>query len=462
MNEFKKAQFESRILRDYPVEGPDLLHALWNTTAPVSVRKNPAKWDSSTHQMPAQEESTVPWEPLASYLASRPVFTLDPLLHAGAYYVQEASSMWIGEVVRQLILEIRKHSDRPLKVLDLCAAPGGKSTHLASVLGSDDLLICNEVHRARARILQENVMKWGNANVAVTSSETQNIASLGSWFDLMVVDAPCSGEGLFRRDPAALQEWSDIAVDSCELRQWEILRDIWPALKPGGYLIYSTCTFNRIENDSGMTYLLATGEAESITIDTGDPSNGIIVDREHPAAGVIHRCFPGRVHGEGFTFSILRKKSDAPTHYATTRPRARFLHTNEENSPWAEALRAGENFDFFTDLKSIYAVPTRFSKEFRQLDAAGYTLSIGVELGDDRRPGHALALSHHLKRGFFPEIELALDQALNYLRKESLRVDAPVKGWVLLTWQGLPLGFGKAVKGRINNQYPTEWRIRNL
>ena len=536
MTENLHFSFESQLYRDHPPHAGALLETIRESQPPVSVRTNPFKWDEHRHTLPAESEARVPWEPQAWYLKTRPVFTLDPLLHAGAYYVQEASSMWIGEAMRQLLPAIRANaqSDQPLRMLDLCAAPGGKSTHLASVIPPTDLLVSNEVHRARARILLENITKWGNNNVVVTSGEAVAFAALGSWFDAIVVDAPCSGEGLFRRDPAARNEWSPEAVQLCAVRQRQILQDIWPALKPGGYLIYSTCTFNRKENDEQLMQLLASGEATLVSIDTGNLGNGIIrelparapggnpengIEKDHlanpseginpvdsgnsetpeknavsdgnghphtsntnpqyanpnetdgiygfggtinPQGGVVYRCFPGMVKGEGFTFAIVQKKSDAARQHPSSSRKGRLQPSPAAKSPWIKALKTSADVSFFTDESTLFAIDSRFTSLVRQLDSSVFVLSAGTALGDEFKPAHGLAMSHQLERSYFPEIELPVDQALNYLRRESIRVDARYKGWVLLTWLGLPLGFGKAVQGRINNHYPQEWRIRHL
>jgi 16S rRNA (cytosine1407-C5)-methyltransferase len=533
--------FESELQREHPLHANKLLEVILESQAPVSVRINPFKWDEARHALPSETGSQVPWEPDARYLKSRPVFTLDPLMHAGGYYVQEASSMWIGEVMRGLMPALRSNvsAGKPLRVLDLCAAPGGKSTHLASVLSGEDFLVSNETHRSRARILHENITKWGNSNVAVTSGEAGAFASLGSWFDVVVVDAPCSGEGLFRRDPSARKEWSPEAVQQCSVRQNQILRDIWPALKPGGYLIYSTCTFNRTENDHQLLQILSTGEALPVAIETGNPQHGVITEQlnryfgdsqkkydnnsgsvmeapsdihpdiksqttiqhwveldnktnvpdadapissaadftntdapapNHNAADFanpakiapIYRCFPGLVQGEGFTFGVVQKTHTTSRLHASSTRKGRLQAVKSNQIPWLKALNPESDYMYQSDGSTQFAVESRFASLVRELDTAVYVLSAGVELGDDKKPAHALALSQQLKRGHFPEIELNREQALDYLRRETLRLEAGHKGWVILTWKGLPLGFGKAVQGRINNQYPPEWRIRNL
>ncbi|MEO6758980.1 MAG: RsmB/NOP family class I SAM-dependent RNA methyltransferase, partial [Saprospiraceae bacterium] len=230
-----------------------LLGAAWpnfaaalGTPAPVSIRLNPAK---HLPEPLLPTEAAVPWHPQGRYLAERPVFTLDPGFHAGGYYVQEASSMFLYEALRQTVDFSKK-----LNVLDLCAAPGGKSTLLADLVGPDSLLVANELIRSRVNSLRENLEKWGAPNVAVTSGEAGDFAGLEGFFDLIVADAPCSGEGLFRKDPAAMGEWSPAAVELCSLRQQRILSEVLPALAPGGILVYSTCTYNTAENEAQVEW----------------------------------------------------------------------------------------------------------------------------------------------------------------------------------------------------------------
>ena len=222
---------------------------------PVSIRLNPRKPREQDFQGP------VPWSLYGRYLAQRPSFTFDPAFHAGAYYVQEASSMFLEQAFLQI-----GGSTEELIVLDLCAAPGGKSTHLLSLMSSDSVLVSNEVIRSRASILSENIQKWGHHNAVVTSSDPQYFTALDSLFDIVVVDAPCSGEGLFRKDPAAIGSWSPENIALCARRQQRILEDVWPAIKSGGYLIYATCTYNQQENEENLSWLLSRGDAESVAI----------------------------------------------------------------------------------------------------------------------------------------------------------------------------------------------------
>lgn len=433
-----------------------------NAPPPVSIRvnsrKEPRNLDFDCELQP------VPWEKQGFYLSDRPIFTLDPRFHAGQYYAQEASSMMIGAVAEQIIHKIDparvdSASKNSLRVLDLCGAPGGKSTHLADKLLSHDILLTNEVIRSRSAILTENVIKWGAANTAVSCNDPDHFRSLGPWFDIIVVDAPCSGEGLFRKDPDAISAWSLDAVHHCVLRQNRILDAIWPVLKPDGYLIYSTCTYNNAENDEQIRRLMEAGEAESIAVDTSTMP-GILADN-HPESDInMYRCLPGLVHGEGLTFSILKKKTQASASYPHDAYSSKNLFARVKSPANVNALRNPDSFEFVQNKNATYAVPGTIIKDVIELDKILNLVHVGVELDDEKRPSHSLAMSQHLHRGYFPELEVDLDLALEYLRRETIRIVTHQNGTHLLTFGGSPLGFGKVTKGRINNHYPMEWRIR--
>src|SRR5688572_13773005 len=260
--------------------------------SPVSIRHNPYKPFNL-------EGEQIAWSKYGKYLRERPVFTLDPAIHAGAYYVQEASSMFLEQAITQAV-----DLTKPLRVLDLCAAPGGKSTHLLSLLNQESLLISNEVIRSRASILSENIQKWGHQNVIITNNDPEDFSKLEGFFDVIVVDAPCSGEGLFRKDPDAMQEWSLANVDLCCKRQRRILADIWPALKTKGVLVYSTCTFNEQENEENLQWLQKQNDVEGVSL-TIDKDWGIETVQVGKLKG--YRCYPHKVKGEGFFLSAIRK-----------------------------------------------------------------------------------------------------------------------------------------------------------
>ena len=222
----------------------------FDSPASVAVRKNPFK-DGT-----CPEGREVPWCRHGRILPERPQFTLDPHFHAGAYYVQDSSSMFVGHAFRELLGSMDVPVGRPVRVLDLCAAPGGKTTDIAASLreafGDGFLLVSNEVMKARAGVLADNVALWGDPNVVVTSDDPSAFAALPGFFDIIVADVPCSGEGMFRKDEEAQRQWSEDNVALCAARQKRIVADVWPALKQDGLFVYSTCTFNVYENDGNV------------------------------------------------------------------------------------------------------------------------------------------------------------------------------------------------------------------
>jgi len=430
---------------------------------PVSVRANPFKLPDglpaylagkANSQQPTAN-SPVPWCPGAQYLPERPVFTLDPLFHAGAYYVQEASSMFLHEALRQTV-----DFSRPLRVLDLCAAPGGKSTLLASMMGPDSLLVANEFVRSRTAVLRENLEKWGVPNIAVTSAGAEDFAPLDDWFDVVVVDAPCSGEGLFRKDPEAVREWSSAQVIVCAARQRDILAEAAAVLKPGGVLAYSTCTFNRTENEENTAWLVSAFDLESLRLSV--PAEWGILETDGG-----YRFFPHRLRGEGFFMALFRKPEapirheNAPAAFRSLQPLAKNLVA--ELRTW---LREDIEMRFFqTPTGEVLALPAALEEQLRVLDGVlknkWFGTRVGQFKGRDFVPEHALALSNAVSPGL-PGADLSREQALLFLKKENFELPAgtPAKGWAPARYQGLNLGWMKVLPNRWNNYLPQERRIR--
>jgi len=419
--------------------------------APVSVRVNPRK-----PGFPTQGLDPVPWCPEGFYLPQRPVFTLDPLFQAGAYYVQEASSMLLAEALRQTV-----PLDKPLKVLDLCAAPGGKSTLLASLISGQSLLLSNEVIRSRVPVLRENLEKWGYPNVAVSNHDPEDFAPLAGFFDVVVADAPCSGEGLFRKDPEAAEEWSEANVQLCAARQQRILTAAAPLLRPGGWLLYSTCTYNQAENEENAAFLTSQGFAAlPLTL---PPGWGIVEKPFGTAVG--YQCYPHRVRGEGFFLSVFRKEK-GPTYSAPTPRQYKTLKPLPPKRGAGIRDFLGTPGDFTLMIKpngDVMAVPLALEEPLRHLDATlrnkGFGLEMGLFKGNDFVPSHALALSTAIATNL-NAIDLDREDALRYFKKENLVLDEPAKGWLLARYQGLNLGWLKGVGNRVNNYLPKDWRIR--
>ncbi|WP_416866988.1 MAG: methyltransferase RsmF C-terminal domain-like protein [Imperialibacter sp.] len=442
------ASFSNRLQAQMGAEASLLLEAL-ATDSPTSIRINTAKF-----QAPVQLEK-VPWSTNGYYLQERPSFTLDPLMHAGAYYVQEASSMFLEEVVKQSV-----DLSQPLRVLDLCAAPGGKSTLLASLLSKESLLVSNEVIKSRAEILAENMTKWGAPNVVVSNNDPRDFDRLQGFFDLIVVDAPCSGEGLFRKDPNAINEWSPDNANLCSDRQRRILMDVWPALKPGGVLIYSTCTYNPAENEQNIQWLSEQTELEPVSLSV-DASLNI---REVQAANHVvgYQFMPHLVKGEGFFVCAVRKL-DGDEWQAPRKDKFPLASTDKkeqaEVAPWLTDER-----DYFQYYENILAMPqgdnTAWGAVIRELRIVQAGVLVAEIKKKNLVPAAVLALSTIFKKDIFPTWELDLRQALQYLRKEEWPIDREKDGWHLMCYQQLPLGWTKRIATRFNNYYPLHWRIR--
>lgn len=421
--------------------------------APVSIRINKDKAPTDSKMQGVD----VLWCDNGYYLSERPSFTFDPLFHAGCYYVQEASSMFVEQAIKQ-------YAGSGIKVLDLCAAPGGKSTLLASLLDEGSLLVSNEVIRSRANILAENLMKWGNPNVVITNNDPSKIGKLDSFFDVILVDAPCSGEGMFRKDEGAIAEWSVDNVQLCEERQQRILADIWPSLKSGGLLIYSTCTYNKEENEDNVRWIRENLGAESLPIDL-DEEWGITPSYYEDVHG--YHFFPHRTKGEGFFLSVLRKDGEASDEKVRNRKKNGKDRKPKQDitSEYKNYLQDNERFTFYPKGDSWCAFPTALYEDLSLLSSNLNIISEGICLGEvkgkDLVPDQSLALSNCLNQSAFPICEVDWKTAISYLRKEALILDNQPKGYILLTYRNQPLGFVKNIGNRANNLYPQEWRIRS-
>jgi 16S rRNA C967 or C1407 C5-methylase (RsmB/RsmF family)/NOL1/NOP2/fmu family ribosome biogenesis protein len=415
---------------------------------PVTIRLNNRKKTSE----PIVTNGDVLWHADAHYLAERPVFTLDPAFHAGAYYVQEASSMFVAEAIKQTV-DITKS----LRVMDLCAAPGGKSTLLASLLNDKSLLVANEVIKSRVGVLKENLEKWGFPNYIVSNHDPEEMIDLEGFFDVVLTDAPCSGEGLFRKDPNAMNEWSENSVQLCCARQKRILQAAAMLVAPGGILCYSTCTYNEKENESNAQWLTQVADFEHIKLKV--PVEWGIVEKQYG-----YQFFPHKVKGEGFYLSVFRKTRGEKQE---TRGKIKLNRLPQKKiEVLKEWLQTPDAFEYYEKPDGqIVAIPNILSNEyaviFRALQKRSSGLEVGQFKGNDFIPSHDLALSNAIAKDL-PGVELSKEDALKFLKRENLGTDLSnqPKGWLLARYQGLNLGFMKKIGDRINNYLPKEWRIR--
>lgn len=444
-------EFEKNIKSVLNEEWETFVHAL-NSTPPVSIRLNsekPVKILSNEH---------VPWCETGFYLNKRPSFTFDPLFHAGVYYVQEASSMFMEQIFKQYLC------GTDIKVLDLCAAPGGKSTHIASLISKNSLLVVNEVIRSRAGILAENMIKWGYPNVIVTNNDPADFSSLHGFFDAVIIDAPCSGEGMFRKDDKAIQEWSPANVKLCMERQRRIIAEAWNALKPGGILIYSTCTYNKTENEDNVIWMRDTLSAQVLPVKILPEWN---IKLSYYSDLDCYHFFPHKVKGEGFFISVLRKTGDPCDIFEPPLRKGKSESRKEMNKSgdiYRNYLNNPQDFAFFNKESFYCAFPLKLYNEYNKIASKLRVVSAGVTIGEfkgtDFIPGHSLAMSVNLNCNNFSVQEIGLDEAITFLKKESLLLSELPKGYILLTYKNYPLGFVKNLGNRANNLYPGEWRIR--
>lgn len=410
--------------------------------APTSVRVN--------NKVPFHYEDRIPWHPDGYYLPQRPMFTLDPLLHAGCYYVQEASSMFLYQVLNRYVAH-------DAVVLDLCAAPGGKSTLISEWLGEEGLLVSNEVIRQRAFILSENIQKWGNGNTVVTHNFPEEIGErLEGVFDCVLVDAPCSGEGMFRKDPKTVEEWNPQNVLVCADRQRSIVRHVWNALRPGGILIYSTCTYNPCENEGVVDWIIDELGAEVLPVPY--PQDWGITETQG------YHFYPHKTRGEGFYICVLRK-NDAMICLSRIKPDKRKAVTlTDLEAGTLQWLQHPEKWVIQKEDRFLWAYSAKHKQLIDYIRRNLICITTGIGLAEIRGknpvPQHSLALAKDFRKEAFPAIELSLEQALAYLRSESLNLQNAVSGILLMTYQGIPLGFVKNVGNHCNNLYPKEWRIR--
>jgi 16S rRNA C967 or C1407 C5-methylase (RsmB/RsmF family)/NOL1/NOP2/fmu family ribosome biogenesis protein len=420
----------------------------------TSARINPSKSSIINYQLSI--DSPIPWSPHGYYLDKRPSFTLDPLFHAGTYYVQEASSMFLEEVLKQTV-----DLTKPLRVLDLCAAPGGKSTLIQSLIAPKSLLVCNEVIKSRVNILSENIIKWGADNVIVTNNDPKDFSRVEDYFDAIVIDAPCSGSGLFRKEPDAINEWCEENVNLCNQRQQRIIADAMLALKQNGVLIYSTCSYSKEEDEDILDWMMAEFALNSIRLKRDENWN-IVETISEKTNGYGYRFYPDKLKGEGFFIAAVQKKDGSNFYFPKTKKNNAEKLTKNEEAVVRKWISNNADVVFFKKNELVYAFPSNLMDDFIFLQSSLYIKKAGVLLGkiahDELIPEHELALSNIINDGI-QSINLSKEQALSYLRREEIKIETNLKGWCIVKYENQNLGWVKILQNRINNYYPSEWRI---
>ncbi len=517
-------------------DNADVAFSAFGRPASVSVRFNPEKLGERTPSVAEAAEAlfccgavVVPWSRTGFLLERRPEFTLDPWLHAGGYYVQDSSAMFVGEMFRRVVCETgesfgaagtaetaglvgggtaKAAGARVVRVLDLCAAPGGKTTDLAGSLrtmfGENFLLVANEVMKDRVNVLSENVARWGDPNVMVTCADPAAFAALEGFFDVIVADVPCSGEGMFRKDAGAVDQWSPDNVALCRSRQRRILADVWPALAEGGAMVYSTCTFNRMENDDNVLWM-----CENLGGEVLRPGNPWSFGREELRSGMEDdadaawsatewrllktQCgvslVPGFVPGEGQYCAAVRKTGGSAAEPwaercaagpASERTSVRTAETGggrrskrggESAGSRKSAADTGRFKEYFSvevevrrNGETVIAMPQNIVPEVDTVGTVARTVrtgcTVGTMKGADLVPSTDLALCTALKEGAFETAEVPLETALKFLHRDAIVLPDAPKGYIILKYNGLPMGFVKNLGNRCNNLYPQGRRIR--
>lgn len=417
----------------------------------VSIRLNPKKQFSHSYSY------QIPWSKFGYYLNERPQFVFDPLFHAGAYYVQEASSMIIEQFFNQYI----QTDHEPLCVLDLCASPGGKSTHILSLLNENDLLVSNEVIESRIPPLKENIIKWGTSNAVITCNDAKDFQCLPEFFDIVFLDAPCSGEGLFRKNKNAISEWNEDMAAMCSARQKRIFNDILPALKVGGFIIYSTCTFNPNENELNVKKWITDFGLKSVQLNCKNEWN-LNLSSENEIFTI--QMWPHKSNGEGFFISVMQKCRSNELVVANKKilNHKRIDLITKPDSSFPQLTSTYLKFYAFNN--SIYFLNENLYQSFIEILSQMNVRYFGTEAGSLKHKNfvcsHNLAMSNHYNSINSFKIELDKIEAIKFLKKENINTPTTTIGWNLLTYKNLNLGWIKNLGNRFNNYYPKEFRIR--
>ena len=439
-------------MREQLGEDAECLFEALDTEPAVSIRLNPAK--------PANtfDGEQVGWCQWGRYLEERPQFTLDPMLHGGAYYVQEASSQFVAHLLSKLDLTGRR-------VLDMCAAPGGKTTIYSTLVGREGLVVANDINHGRAMALADNVQRWGMGNVVVTCNEPSHIGAFKHWFDVVAVDAPCSGEGMFRKMEEARTEWTTSSPEQCAMRQREILAEAWKVLRPGGTLLYSTCTFNSTEDEGIVAWLAQEYDEELEASERVETMEEWGIVRSDIGPWQCFHFYPHKSRGEGF-FAAIARKRDGAVHRSMPKARRKLfslpakadLHELEQ---WVDGRHT---FRVIGD--DVYAYNTHVVDEVIALSEYLSVVYSGVSMGrifkNRLKPEHALALYVGLNRDAVPVVDVSLSDAQEFLRRHDIAAGQFEEGINVVAYMGVLIGFVKRIGVRCNNMYPKDLRIVKL
>ena len=476
-------------LHTVPGVNADALAEALQTPPAVGIRVNRRKFSLLGISEIYPDSTGVEWCQSGVNLDRRPVFTLNPLLHAGAFYVQDASSMIYEQVMTTLRGKIARQS---INILDFCAAPGGKTTAMINALNDTDIVVANEYVAARGKVLRENLQKWGFSNLITTGDSSDRYAVLPPVFDIIAVDAPCSGEGMMRKEEVARTQWSEKLVDDCASLQRDILSDLAVALRPGGYLIYSTCTFNLHENEENARYIRDTLGFTQIPINslnlTGLDKIGRSLFPDIEALRFMPHLTP---NGEGLFITVFQKPgienpetSSAAVALAIDKKVDKKGKKKGKNSAkgngngsaetlsgdnlrWLKGVvKSGKEVDFEVTPAGVFAIPSSVIPMRTLLEQKGiHVTSSGVPAGELKGknliPDSRLVLSDLYDTASLPEVEVDEDMALSYLRRESFALPPNIsKGYVVIKYKGVPLGLMKNLGNRANNLFHAPWRIK--
>ena len=433
-----------------------LLRDVLFTLPLVSIRFNPNK-NIPLEALNLKIKNNIPWSSNGYYLETKPIYYLDPYWHNGVYYVQDASSLFLEHIISHL------KKKQPLNiVLDLCAAPGGKTQIIANSL-PESLIVANELIPNRNTILVENCVKLGADNIVITQNTANQFAELNNFFDLIIYDAPCSGSGLFRKMPEAIQEWSLGNVQNCVYRQKDIFKNIFGSLKEEGYIVYSTCSFSKEENEDQVEWITENYQVEIMEIPIENTWNiHVCINQDNKIVG--YHFLPYLLDGEGFFICVFQKKQVENT----PKLKEKNLDTINllEEKILYDNIQDMEKLNTFKHQDTIYLIKTFYEKQIKQLSYYLYLKRIGIEVGqvirNDFIPAHHLLMNSSIKLKKISSMEFEYSNIIKYLHKDKLEIDLPTNGWYIVTYKTLQIGWIKVIGGnRINNYYPTQWKIRS-